>query len=63
MLKIEVASPIGNISGSNQPFRANRANFNLGHQINIQGEGAGRVGVRICKSVIIQFKGGWLIVK
>jgi len=60
MLKIEVASPIGNISGSNQPFRAN---FNLGHQINIQGEGAGRVGVRICKSVIIQFKGGWLIVK
>ena len=29
---------IGNISGANQPLRANYANFNLGHQINIQGE-------------------------
>jgi len=27
----------GNISGANQPLRANHANFNLGHRINIQG--------------------------
>ena len=27
----------GNISGANQSFHANRANFNLGHRINIQG--------------------------
>jgi hypothetical protein len=27
----------GNISGANQPLRANRANFNLGQRINIQG--------------------------
>jgi hypothetical protein len=26
-----------NISGANQPLRANRANSNLGHRINIQG--------------------------
>jgi len=32
----------GNISGANQPFYANCANFNLGHQINIQG--AWRIG-------------------
>ena len=52
----------GNISGANQPLRANCANFNLGRQINIQG---GRVGVGggICKSVITQLKGGRLIVK
>ena len=28
---------IENISGANRYFRANRANFNLSHQINIQG--------------------------
>ena len=27
----------GNISGANKSLRANRANFNLGHRINIQG--------------------------
>jgi len=32
----------GNISGANQPLRANRANFNLGHQINIQGDEQGK---------------------
>ena len=47
----------GNISG------ANHANFNLGHWINIQGEGRMGVGRGICKSVIIQSKGGRLIVK
>ena len=31
---------IGNISGANQPIRGNYANFDLGHRINIQGEGA-----------------------
>ena len=30
---------IENISGANRYFRANRANFNLSHQINIQGHG------------------------
>jgi len=29
----------GNILGANQHLRANYENFNLGHQINIQGEG------------------------
>ena len=29
----------------------------------LQSEGAGGVGGRICKSIITQFKGGWLIVK
>ena len=29
----------GNISDANQYFRINYGNFNLGHQINIQGEG------------------------
>ena len=48
----------GNISGANQPLRANYENFNLGHQINIQGEGRREVGGRICKSVITQSKGG-----
>ena len=28
---------VGNISGANQPLRANYGNFNLDHQINIQG--------------------------
>ena len=42
----------GNISGANQPLRANRANFNLGHLIHIQGGCAGGVGGGICKSVI-----------
>jgi len=28
-----------NISGANQSLRANHANFNQNHQINIQGEG------------------------
>ena len=28
-----------NISCANQPLRANNENLNLGHQINIQGEG------------------------
>jgi len=32
----------GNILGANQPLRANRANFNLGHQINIQGDEQGK---------------------
>ena len=27
---------LGNISGANQPLRANRVNFNLSHRINIQ---------------------------
>ena len=52
-----------NISGANLPLRANHANFNLGHWINIQGGGAQVVGREICKSVITQPKGGWLIVK
>jgi len=29
----------------------------------LQWEGAGGEGGRICKSMITQFKGGWLIVK
>ena len=53
----------GNVSGANQPLRANYGNFNLVHQINIQGEGAQRAGRGICKSVITQSKGGRLIVK
>jgi len=28
----------GNISGANQPLRANYKNFNLGHQINISAD-------------------------
>ena len=47
-----------NISGANQPFRANYENFNLGHQINIQGERCRGMGGGICKSVITQSKGG-----
>ena len=35
---------LGNALGANQPFRANYENFNLGHRINIQGEGHRRVG-------------------
>jgi len=39
----------------------NYANFNLDHRINIQGSrGSGR---GIYKSVITQYKGGWLIIK
>ena len=34
----------GNISGANQPLRTNYRNFNLDHQINIQGGGAQRGG-------------------
>ena len=34
----------GNISGVNKHLRANYENFNLGHQINIQGEGHREVG-------------------
>jgi len=41
---------IGNISGANQPLRANYENSNLCHRINIQGRGAGEVEGRICKS-------------
>ena len=48
----------GNISGANQPFGANYENFNLDHQINIQGEGRREVGGGICKSVITQSKVG-----
>ena len=29
---------VGNVSGANQPLHANYENFNLSHQINIQGE-------------------------
>ena len=32
---------IGNISGANQSLCANRANFNMGHWINIQGTAHG----------------------
>ena len=32
---------IGNISGANQPLRANRANFNMGHWIHIQEDAQG----------------------
>ena len=53
----------GNISGANQPLRANYGNFNLSHQINIQGEGRREVGRGICKSVITQSKGRVQIVK
>ena len=48
----------GNISGANQLLRVNYGNFNLDHQINIQGEGRREVGGAICKSVITQSKGG-----
>ena len=41
-----------NISCTNQHIRENYTNSNLGHQINIQGEGARGVGGGICKSVI-----------
>jgi len=34
----------GNILGANQSLRANYENFNLGHRINIQGEGCREVG-------------------
>ena len=54
---------VGNISGANQPLRANYANFNLGRRINIQGEGRKGVGGGICKSVITQSTCGQLIVK
>ena len=37
IIKIGTPFKCGNISGANQPIRANRANFNLGHWINIQG--------------------------
>ena len=53
----------GDILGANQPLRANYGNFNLGHRINIQGEGRRGVGGGICKSVITQSKGGVQIVK
>ena len=53
----------GNISGANQPLRANYGNFNLSHQINIQGEGRREVERWICKSVITQSKGRVQIVK
>ena len=36
--------------------RVNYRNFNLSHQINIQGEGRRQVGGGICKSVITQSK-------
>ena len=49
----------GNISGANQPLRANYENFNLDPQINIQVEGRREVGGGICKSVITQSKGGF----
>ena len=48
----------GNISGTNQHLRANYKNFNLGHQINIQGEERREVGGGICKNVITQYKAG-----
>jgi len=48
----------GNISGTNQHLRANYENFNLGHQINIQGEERREVGGGICKNVITQYKAG-----
>ena len=48
---------VGNISGANQPLRANYENFNLGHQINIQEEGRREVGGEICESLITQSKG------
>ena len=32
---------VGNISGANYPLRGNYANFNLNHQINIQGGAQG----------------------
>jgi len=53
----------GNISGANQSLRANNKNFNLGHQINIQGEGRREVGGGICKTVMTQSKGGrvWIL--
>ena len=35
---------LGNISDANQHLRANYRNFNLSHQINIQGEGRREVG-------------------
>ena len=35
---------IGNILGANQSLYVNYANFNMGHQINIQGEGCREVG-------------------
>jgi len=43
---------IGNISYAKQHIHGNYANFNQGHRINIQEEGAGGVGGGICKSVI-----------
>ena len=51
----------GNISGTNQLLRANCANSNLDHRINIRGaQGSER---EICKSMIIKSKSGRLIVK
>ena len=47
---------VRNISDANQLLRANYEYFNLGHQINIQGNGRREVGGEICKSVIIQSK-------
>ena len=48
----------GNVSVANQHLHANYGNFNLGHQINIQGEGCRDVGGGICKSVMTQSKDG-----
>jgi hypothetical protein len=49
------------ISSANQSLCANYGNFNLDHQINIQGEECREVGGGICKSVIIQSKGGFIL--
>ena len=38
--------------------RVSYGNFNMSHQINIQGEGRREVGGGICKSVITQSKSG-----
>jgi len=53
----------GNISGANQPLRANPANFNLSHRIKHPTGGAEGVEEGICKSAITKSKGGQLIVK
>ena len=44
-----------NILGANQSFRVNFENFNLSHQINIQGEERREVGGEIYKIVITDY--------
>jgi len=42
-----ISVPIGNISGRKKSLRVNYKNFNLAHQINIQGKGRREVGGKI----------------